>query len=371
MGIRYYMLDFLGTGSDRAQHNKAMTWSHADRALMEEIRRAAGADTHLLSAVGTTMGFTGCVDAARVNTDFGEGRPLYPPFHCLYNATYVLNDKYFGNVRHFLMNAASQWFTHRRLWINDLNVMTVDKPVPRATAEITATVFGLTGSPIMLGDDIRRIHPERLALIKKCLPRTDRMARPVDLFTHVRPDDYCRVLALPVKTAWDSYLLAAVFNLDDRGYHADLSLSDLGLKTERDYRVFEFWGEEYVGTVRDRLACDVGVNSCKLFRLSQARRHPWLLSTDMHVQQGNVEVPELEWDAARMVLRGAVTRPKGEAGSLYFLMPKGYRLVNHEGHWLAKDARDMSVIIRKEVRFDRPVVKWELRFAPLEYETAY
>jgi hypothetical protein len=249
LGIRYYMLDFLGSpsGPKRSVWDKKMTASESDRALMLAIRESAGPDTHLLTAVGSTPCYVGATDAARVNQDFGEGRPLYPPFHCLFNATYIVNDRYFGNVRSFLQNAASTWFTHRRLWINDYNLMTVDQPVPRNVAEITATVFGLSGSPIMLGDDIRTISEERLRLIKLCLPRTEEMARPVDLFEHVQPDDYARVLMLRVKTKWDSYVLAAVFNLDDVSQRTTLELSSLGLSAKGRYTVYDFWNEDYCG----------------------------------------------------------------------------------------------------------------------------
>ena len=49
---------------------------------------------------------------------------------------------------------------------------------------------------------------------KRRSPRVERAHSPcrVDLFDRIYPDDYCRILKLPVETAWDSYLLVAVFN---------------------------------------------------------------------------------------------------------------------------------------------------------------
>lgn len=364
LGVRYYMLDFLGAGGvERTVWNKEKTWCEADRDLMLAIRDAAGPDTHLLTAVGATPRYTGATDAARVNTDFGEGRPLYPRFHCLDTATYIVNDAHFGNIRKFLQNAASTWFTHRRLWINDYNVMTVDKPVPRNIAEITTTVFGLSGSPIMIGDDVRTMAEERLRLVKLCLPRTDEMARPVDLFEHVQPADYARILQLPVKTTWDAYSLVAVFNLDKTAQETTLDFARLGLSTKSPYAVYDFWDKAYVGTATGALSVEVPAGSCKLYRMAPARRHPWLLSTDMHIQQGLVEVPELTWNAKKLELSGRVTRPEGETGSLSFLMPDGFRLVNHEGHKLMKDGRDNSVLIRRTFEFTtKKPVPFALRF---------
>lgn len=364
MGVRYYMLDFLGCGLERAVWDKSMTWSRADRNLMESIRKITGRDTHLLSAVGTTPSFTGCVDAGRVNTDFGEGRPLYPR-QCLHNATYIVKDEHYGNIHKFLQNAASTWFTHRRLWINDYNMMTIDKPIPGNIAEIAVTVFGMSGSPIMLGDDIRRIDEERLRMIKLCMPRTDAMAEPLDLFSHVQPDSYARLLALRVKTDWDDYLLLAVFNLDKSARREKLSAGLLGLDSARSYRIYDFWNEEYAGCFRGEFAPEIPADSCKLYRISRTRKHPWLLSTNMHIQQGNVEVTALKWNPRAMTLSGRVTRPRGERGSLYFIMPNNYMLVNHEHHWLMKVGTDNSVVIRRDFEFTKKEMPFDLKFSPL------
>ena len=43
---------------------------------MSVIRKAAGDDTYLLSSTGPTFQNVGLVDAARMGSDYGEGRPL-------------------------------------------------------------------------------------------------------------------------------------------------------------------------------------------------------------------------------------------------------------------------------------------------------
>jgi hypothetical protein len=95
-----------------------------------------------------------------------------------------------------------------------------------------------------------------------------------------------------------------------------------------------------------------------------ARAHPWLLSTDMHVQQGAVEVSTLAWDEARMRLTGSVRRPVGEKGNVFFLMPSGFRLTNHEGTGLMKELIDMNVVVRMPVSFARETEAFELEFTP-------
>jgi hypothetical protein len=365
LGVGYYMLDFLGIKDGARLHNGAMTPLESARSLLQVIRESAGEDVHLQSAVSSTPGFIGIVNAARVGRDFGEGRPLFPPFAAWNNATYSLHDLHFGNLQYFLQNAAASYFTHRKIYLNDFNLLTIDKPVPENHARIAVTVFGLGGSPLMLGDDYRRIDPGRLRMVKMCLPRTEGMPIPVDLFENPHPLGYCRMLKLPVETGWDSYIVLAVFSTDGESYSDDIEFERLGLDPQTSHRVFEFWNQEYVGTFRKHFPCRVPPTDCRLYRISRAREHPWLLSTDMHVQQGAVEVKSLEWNPESMRLTGTVSRPPGESGNLLFLMPRGYRLINHEGTLLMKEVLDMNVVIRKDIHLDEDDAPLDLRFEPL------
>ncbi|NLF30787.1 MAG: hypothetical protein GX591_07865 [Planctomycetes bacterium] len=365
LGVRAYMLDFLSIKPNARLHDPRLLPVEAARRILRVIREAAGNDTHLQTAVASTPGFIGLIDAARVGRDFGEGRPM-APYHAWRNATYCLHDEHFANTHQFVQNAAANWFTHRKVYVNDLNCLTVDKPVPLEHARLAVTMFGLAGgSPVTLGDDIRRVDPERLRMIALCLPRTEGMPVPVDLFDRVWPDDYCRVLKLPVRTPWESYTLAAVYNGDATPFATRLDFARLGLDGAAAWRVFDFWNEEYLGTFTS--SCPVAVPSAamRLYRLSPARPHPWLLSTDMHVQQGAVEIASLRWDEASMTLSGTAARPAGQPGSVFIHIPRRLRLINHRGVNLAKDVRDMTVVARLPLTFERDRADFALRFEPL------
>jgi hypothetical protein len=199
-----------------------------------------------------------------------------------------------------------------------------------------------------------------------CLPRTEEMPIPLDLFDNPHPEGYCRMLKLSVKTGWDSYVLLAVFSTDGEPYVGDIEFERLGLDPETPYRVFEFWNQEYSGTFKHQFPCSVPPTDCRLFRISRARNHPWLLSTDFHIQQGAVEIEDLNWDESDMKLTGRVTRPPGERGNLFILMPRRFRLINHEDTWLVKEILDMNVIIRKEIYLASDTESFELRFEHLQ-----
>lgn len=81
----------------------------------------------------------------------------------------------------------------------------------------------------------------------------------------------------------DQYQLVAVFKLDDSTYVTELDFAELKLDPEESYHIYDFWAEECLGTYNRRYRCEVVRNSCKLYRISRIRNHPWLLSTDMHI----------------------------------------------------------------------------------------
>lgn len=353
IGVRYYMLDFLGIVDKSVLHDPSRTPHQAGYAILREIRSAAGPDTHIQTAVASSPGFTGTISAARIGRDFGEGRPLEGgSLSDWRNATHVLHDQHYANTKFFLQNISANYFTHQKLYMNDLNLMTVDKPYPLDHARIVATLFGLNGgSPLMLGDDFLRLDEERLRLVKLCLPRTRESARPVDLFERVQPEDYCRLLKLEITTDDEAYLLVGAFNMDDQAADLTLDFAQLGLDDREKYVVYDFWNEAYCGIFRQSYPVSMPPQSCKLYRIARARPHPWLLSTDLHIQQGHVEIKNLQWDEAKRCLTIRATRPAGERGSLFLLMPRQYQLVNPDQVSLVKELLDFNVIIRVPVQF--------------------
>ena len=374
-GVRYFMVDFLnavscpmpGSTAYDAPHDKTRVRGPAVlRQGLQAIRDAAGPDTYLLSSSGPTFWNVGLMDACRTGSDYGEGRALNPESY-FYPATFVINSPGFWTSHQYASdNMASSYFTHRKLYLNDAgNVMTVDKPVALSEAQITATIFGLCGGPVMLGDDIDRMAEERLALVRKVFPRTPEMAMPVDLFDAPAPD-YPKIFWLHVATSWDEWEVVGVLNYGDKPLESSVALERLGLDPRAACTVWEFWNEQYVGTVSDKLPLFVPPRSAKLYRVARQRPHPWVLSTDIHIQQGRCELREVKWDTATMTLSGVAERPAGESGNVFITAPKGLRVENPRGLWIAKDGRDNTLIIRRAFQFTGKAERWTVRFAPVD-----
>jgi alpha-galactosidase len=369
-GVRYYMIDFLHAVSgstpgdfipDGYHDPSLIPGPETYRRGLQALREAAGEDTYLLSSTGPTYQNLGYMDAARVGNDYGEGRALNPNSG-FYPATFVINNAGFWTSHRAASDAmAAGYFTHRKLYLADSgNLLTVDKPIPLGEAQIAATIFGLNGGPMMLGDDIDRMTEERLALIRKCLPRLPECARPVDLFDCPEPD-YVKTFHLRVETAWDEWDLWAVLNYGPEPLRRMIPAS----QTAAPALTWDFWGEKYEGERTDGFEAWVAPFSATVLRLSRARGHPWIISTDMHVRQGQAEIQDCRWDPGAMALTFRASRPAGESGNVFVHVPAGLCIVNPEGLWIAKDANDSSLIVRVALQFGEEPEERTIRFAPV------
>ncbi|HRE80605.1 MAG TPA: hypothetical protein PLN52_06130 [Opitutaceae bacterium] len=360
-GVRYYMIDFLnaigdaipGTYLPDGFFDKTLIQGPQTlRAGLQTIREAAGDDTYLLSSTGATFQTVGLVNAARAGSDYGEGRPLDGKGKGFYPGTFVINNPhYWTSHRRATAAWAATYYTHNRLYLSDSgNVMTVDKPLPRPDAEIAATIFGLNGGPVMLGDDIDRMDTERLNLIRQQFPRLPETARPLDLFESPDPS-YARTFHLHVKTSWDDWHLLAVFNYDAEPSPTAIDFAKLGLDTALSWVSWDHWAGRYQPIKANPLSVSVAPQSVKYLRISRQRNHPWILSTDLHVRQGQAEITACNWDETNKTLTFSATRPQGNSGNVYILAPKGFALADPAGLWIAKDSLEETLVIRCPLNF--------------------
>ncbi len=358
MGIRYFMIDFLNSGRARDdvvphQSSYVKPWE-AYRKCMEAIRETTGPDTHLLTAVGSTLAHIGTVSASRIGLDYGEGRLLMPRFPS-YPANYIINGSYGSSGspnRNAINNLACWFFAHRTFFMCDSNMLSVDKPIPRNEAEISATLFGISGGPMMMGDDIDMICEERLALIKKCLPRGKSAPFPATLFSNVDSNDHSQIFVVTVEKPWGKWRVVAVFNLNDKFKTFELDAEKLQMDAEKRYRMFDFWRESYCGIFENRTRMEIPANSAAVYRFEEVKEHPWILSTDMHIRQGEAELLDVGWDEENLALKVTATRPAGETGNVYIVTPWNWKPRNfNKGLWVAKSGIDESLIIRTEIKF--------------------
>ncbi|MCK5804705.1 MAG: hypothetical protein KAI66_17840 [Lentisphaeria bacterium] len=372
-GVRYYMIDFLDAGAgslgphvyDAHFDSSLVAGPEAYRAFLQTIRDACGDDTYLLSSSGPMVHNAGLVEAIRTGNDFGEGRQITPQSF-FYPASFVINGAgFWTGPGYALRNQACAYYTHRKLYINDSgNVLTVDSPLALESARIHATIHTFGASPAMFGDDIERMAADRLEILRKTLPRPHEIAKPLDLFETPYPD-HPKLFHRRVVTPWSIYHVLAVYNFSEDELRLPVQWSQLDESADTSMAIWEFWNQQYLGLCEGGFEAVVPPGSVRVYRLAADLDRPELLGTDMHLTMGEMEVVDCAWDERTLTLSGQALRPSGEIGCVFFRAPAGLAVQNPQGLWIAKDARDNCLIIKKRLDFTTEKTGWNITFQPV------
>lgn len=357
-GVRYYMVDFIEAGTGRLLRHPYTEYHDRTQVIgpevllkgMQGIRKAAGPDTFILTSTGPQLTVAGTVDAVRTGNDFGEGRFIAPKSN-FYPASFVINGS-FTSAPRALGSGAIMYYTHNKLFLNDSgNVLSVDKPIPLESARIHATIHALSGASSMLGDDIRHIAPDRLDLIRKTLPRSIEIAKPLDLFEDNWPP---RRFHRHIELGDDSFEVLALYNFSDSVIKESVPFSLLGLPENCSCNVWEFWTENFCGICERSLDVEIPAESVRVFRISRVLPRPQIVGTDMHILMGEMELSDISWDASKAELSFTANRPKGESGSVFIRLEQGTHVLNSGVCFTARN-RDPyvgDIIVRVPFVFD-------------------
>jgi len=109
---------------------------------------------------------------------------------------------------------------------------------------------------------------------------------------------------------------------------APVDFAGLGLDPAREYLVFEFWTQTFLGKFSGSFtapAMDTGT-AVQIFAIREARDHPWIVSTTRHITQGGVSLEEVQWDANTTTLSGESAVIVGDPYTLTVHLPAGYQL---------------------------------------------
>jgi Melibiase/Alpha galactosidase C-terminal beta sandwich domain len=82
-----------------------------------------------------------------------------------------------------------------------------------------------------------------------------------------------------------------------------LNFAKAGLDPGRDYLLFDFWKQKFLGKVRGEYSVTLPPHDCQVISARPDEGHPQLIGTDRHITMGGVEIANEVWDAAKKQLR--------------------------------------------------------------------
>jgi len=166
---------------------------------------------------------------------------------------------------------------------------------------------------------------------------------------------------------FDHWSVLARFNWGGKGTpEVEVKSADLGLAADREYLVFEFWSQKFLGKFTGSFtapAMDKNT-AMNVFAIREARPHPWILSTTRHISQGGVSLLDERWDSGGNVLSGQSAVVIGDPYVMTVHLPEGFRLekaeVGGETVELANQAETATVrVLPSATR----TVAWKMAFA--------
>lgn len=146
----------------------------------------------------------------------------------------------------------------------------------------------------------------------------------------------------------------------------EVKFADLGLPDDREYLVFEFWSQKFLGKARGSFTAPAqgSNNGLQVFAIREARAHPWVLSTTRHISQGGVSLIDESWDSGGNVLSGKSAVVVGDPYVMTVHLPEGFRLESAEvGGEQVELANQKETATVRIVPSATKTVQWQMTFA--------
>ena len=285
--------------------------------------------------------------------------------------THALGD--FEGLKAMARQQAATYMLHQRLWINDPDPVFVGGrefvnnpntgPIPGDAATLHEVRMRLqyqlaSGGFVTIGENLEDFDPERMRLLTLVLPPYGQAARPLDLFEHTTPEIY----DLKVKTGWEAWHVLLLQNWTNEDKIYPIRFSRLGLDDNRSYLVFRFWDQAFLGQFRESASLKAGAHQGEAFAIREVPAHPWLLSTDMHLTQGGVEIEDVRFDASSRRLTGVARRHPGASAHVVVYAPPGYIVRSASRPYREQQQPSGARIVALELKFENAASPWSITF---------
>jgi len=295
------------TKPSQALHDPNMTHIEAYRKGLQIVREAAPGVFILGCNVSQNMrsmgGSFGLIDAMRIGPDNGgAGRGSW------------------GAVCKGARHGSNLYFLNRRVWHNDPDPVYVRPSNSLESARIMVSWVAVTGSMLTTSYQFAELPPERLDLLKRCMPSHTAVARPVDLFESDPPTTW-----LVTDTSRDVRRdVIGLFNWNEKEpIEIAYDMSRLGLDPKITHVAFDFWEKKFVKSIRGTLKQTLPGGTCRVLAIRPAADHPQLLSTSRHIAQCVVDVLQENWDPTTKTLSGTSRVVAGDPYELRIALPTG------------------------------------------------
>lgn len=320
-GYTYLKLDFLYCAALPGIHYQPERTSvQALREGLQTVRATVGDDIPLLGCGCPILPAVGLLDAMRISPD------VAPQWPARFHGFPVPNSERASipSAINAIRNSLTRAWMHRAFWINDpdcLLVRTHDTKLTDDEIRTLASVIGLTGGMLLLSDPLPTLHDDRWSLATVLMPPLDQAALPRSWLEEPWPS----VISTQLHRPWGTLTLVGLFNWTSQPRQVRLPFTSLGSLPAGAYHICEFWTQRYLGSISDEIAFTLPAHGSAVLAIQPATERPTMLSTDLHLGQGAVEIRSFTYDEARKHIEWQIDLGRNAAGSMRLFIPTSLR----------------------------------------------
>lgn len=386
MGYQYFKTDqirhLLYDGLQKAARLGVLTNEEVEekfRAFIRCARENIGDDCYFLASWGVLSQVVGIADACRIAIDA--------------NPTWA-------GVRMQLVESARWFHTNRILFVNDPDHICARAKLEWARSLIS--LVSLSGGLFMLSDPLEAYDDDRIEIIRKCLPPLPTVTGetgPLDMtfpaFTWTKLHGFAVPREKPVAAETNELEDAAKMAGIHPTMHNDhpfsslwsisisapgmnkwcvvgrfatsplrksmIPLKEFGVDPKKEYVAFDFWAENYLGRVRDKISVpELDLGHCQVIALREALDHPQFLASSRHISMDAVSVKSEKWTEKELVLE--LKGIPNTTETYWFHVPSAFTIGNVAGEGLTATFRQEGELVSISVSFEKSEGLLTLRF---------
>ncbi len=211
---------------------------------------------------------------------------------------------------------------HNICWIDDPDHLVLSNS-DDASARSWVTLVGLTGTLLTFSDKPEQLSSEKVKMLQRILPPLQ--TRPLELYEmNTSPP----LWTLEVDRPYDNWLIVANTSFSGQP-KTSITFSELGLQRDKEYTVYNFWDQQFVGTFTNRFDCPPLSNfDVQVYSIHEKKSHPWIASVNRHISQGGVSLIDVNYNQKTNVLSGKSKVVGNDTYKISVYHPENYYVVD-------------------------------------------
>ncbi len=291
-------------------YDSSLTTYRAYRNMIAKTREILGKDRYILSCSGENrsevLWAADMVEAARIGLDIFKW------------------DEFLNNC----VKRVTEFYPLNNIVLyNDPDNVVIRDEFNTYNQAVSRAVFvSMLGMPVTFGDDLPKLPPERMNILKRVIPSLDIYPKEINANTEIGE---VLVTNLDIGLSFESYNVISVFNTQERETEYYLDLKKTADLEGGKYHIYDFWHDEYLGCTDSGIKLVLEPCETRVLAVRKDSGGVQILSTNRHITQGAAEIKDMRMQNDSISLKCSLVKDDLYKIALY--VPQGYELISAEG----------------------------------------